>query len=206
MFYKKWIDRAKTTGAIAPTGIIMARKMASLVRPDSNLPVLELGPGNGIITKTILQRGIDPGKLVSVEYSENFLPDLRARYPGVNFVHGDALNITQITKERRIEKFDTIISALPLLNFSLVKRLRFLDRMLDLLEPGRPIIQFSYGPWAPIPVRDKHHSRPYVVTSVGIVLRNLPPARLWAYTRPLEVDRKPCVYCSKDFENLVRAA
>ena len=206
MFYKKWLDRAKTIGAIAPTGAVMARKMASLVRPDSDLPVLELGPGNGIITKMILQRGINPGKLVSVEYSENFLPDLRNRYPGVNFVHGDALNIRQISQERRIDKFDTIISALPLLNFSLIKRLRFLDRMLDLLEPGRPVIQFSYGPQAPIPVRNKPHSRPYVVTPVGMVFRNLPPARLWAYTRPLETDRKPCVYCSKDFENLVRAA
>src|SRR3546814_12630828 len=56
-FFKGWIDGPKSVGAILPTSTITARRMASVVDPSSGLPVLELGPGTGIITKAILARG-----------------------------------------------------------------------------------------------------------------------------------------------------
>ena len=178
-FYKAWVSKPKTIGAIAPTSAKMARRMASVVRPDSGLPVLELGPGNGSITRSILERGVVPDNLLSVEYSESFLPGLRQRYPGVNFVHGDAFDISRIAGDFGIKKFDAIVSALPLLNFSLLQRIRFIRMMLDFLEPGQPLVQFSYGPTAPVPPRSSH----FEVTHLDTVLLNLPPARLWVYSR-----------------------
>lgn len=176
-FYKGWLDRPKVIGAIAPTSIGMARKMTTPMRPDSGLPVLELGPGDGAITRAILERGIDPRNLHSVEYCEGFLPGLRRRYPGVNFIHGDASNISQIARERGLERFDVIISALPLLNFPIMQRVRLINAALGLLEPGRPLVQFSYGLNPPVPAR----SGRYVVHHLDTVLLNLPPARLWTY-------------------------
>lgn len=178
-FCRAWATKPKTIGAIAPTSATMARKMASVISPDSGLPVLELGPGNGSITRSILARGVSPGDLVSVEYAETFLPGLRLRFPGVNFVHGDAFDISQIARNLGIRKFDSIISALPLLNFSLLKRFRFIRTMLEFLEPGKPLVQFSYGRKAPVPPQSEH----FRVTHLDTVLLNLPPARLWIYQR-----------------------
>lgn len=176
-FYMEWLKNPRRVGAIAPTSVGMARKMASVIRPESGLPVLELGPGTGVITKAILDRGVRPENLVSVEFSENFLPDLKQRYPGVKFVHGDAFHISQIASDLGIERFDTVVSALPLLNFPEAQRAVLIKKLLGLLGPGRPLIQFSYGFSPPVPA----HPRRFSVSHLTTVLRNLPPARLWLY-------------------------
>jgi phosphatidylethanolamine/phosphatidyl-N-methylethanolamine N-methyltransferase len=83
-FFKGWIDKPKAVGSIVPTSTIAARRMASVVNPDSGLPVLELGPGTGVITRAILARGVKPENLYSIEYSNDFVRHLTAQFPGVN--------------------------------------------------------------------------------------------------------------------------
>ncbi len=178
-FYMECLKNPKTVGAIAPTSAWMARKLASVIRPENGLPVLELGPGTGVITKAILDRGVAPENLVSVEYSKTFLPTLQKRYPGVNFIYGDAFHISRIARDAGIDRFDTVVSALPLLNFPAVDRTILINRILDLLGPGRPMVQFSYGLSPPVPALAGRFSVRYLTT----VMRNLPPARLWLYHR-----------------------
>ena len=178
-FAKTLVTKPKTIGAIAPTSARTAAKMASVIRPQSGLPVLELGPGTGVITKAILDTGVKPENIVSVEYSASFIPGLRHRYPGVKFVHGDAFKISQIAQEHGIDKFDCVISGLPLLNFPLSLRVRLVVAALELVEDNRPMVQFSYGPRSPVPQRSRH----FTVNHLETVLRNIPPARIWAYSR-----------------------
>jgi phosphatidylethanolamine/phosphatidyl-N-methylethanolamine N-methyltransferase len=49
--------------------------------------------------------------------------------------------------------------------------------VLSRMAPGRPLVQFSYGPFAPVPARAGQWS----VERYDFVLRNIPPARLWIY-------------------------
>ena len=49
-FFKGWMSNTRAVGSIIPTSSITARRMASVVNPASGLPVLELGPGTGVIT------------------------------------------------------------------------------------------------------------------------------------------------------------
>ncbi len=177
-FARSLVSKPKTVGAIAPTSARTAAKMASLIRPNSGLPVLELGPGTGVITKAILDRGVDAKNIYSVEYSASFIPGLRRRYPGINFIHGDAFKITEIANKLGIEKFDCVISALPLLNFPVSQRIRLVVAALKIVDQGRPMIQFSYGPNSPAPERSKN----FEVGHLGTILRNIPPARIWTYT------------------------
>ena len=93
-FFKGWIDRPKSVGSIVPTSSITARRMASVVNPKSGLPVLEVGPGTGVITRAILAMGLPPSKLHLVEYSPDFVRHLRRSFPGVNVIEGDAFDIT----------------------------------------------------------------------------------------------------------------
>lgn len=59
-FLKGWKRNRTAVGAITPTSAATARRMASVIHPGSGLPVLELGPGTGVITKAILARGVLP--------------------------------------------------------------------------------------------------------------------------------------------------
>jgi phosphatidylethanolamine/phosphatidyl-N-methylethanolamine N-methyltransferase len=65
-FFKGWMDGPKSVGAICPTSSVTAKRMASVINPSSGLPVLELGPGTGVITKAILERGIATENMVSI--------------------------------------------------------------------------------------------------------------------------------------------
>ena len=51
-FFEALKREPKSVGALWPTGQVMSRSMASVVNPSSPLPVLELGPGTGVITKS----------------------------------------------------------------------------------------------------------------------------------------------------------
>ncbi|MDI7864577.1 class I SAM-dependent methyltransferase [Rhizobiaceae bacterium n13] len=178
-FFKGWIDGPKRVGAILPTSSITARRMASVINPRSGLPVLELGPGTGVITKAILGRGVKPQNLVAVEYSSDFYEHLLRTYPGVRFVNGDAFDLDRTLGDLKDQKFDSIISGIPLLNFPMQARIELLESLLDRMPLGRPVVQISYGPVSPIVARpDRYH-----IQHFDFVVRNLPPAQLWLYRR-----------------------
>src|SRR6476620_6873435 len=109
-FIKGWLDQPRAVGAMLPTSGVTARKMASVINPHSGLPVLELGPGTGVITKAILERGIAPEKLYSIEYSADFVEHLVDQFPGVNIIEGDAFNLDATLGESRSLTFDAIVS------------------------------------------------------------------------------------------------
>ena len=71
-FFKGWIDKPRAVGSIVPTSSVTARRMASIIDTKSGLPVLEVGPGTGVITRAILGRGVKPSDLYAVEYSARF--------------------------------------------------------------------------------------------------------------------------------------
>ncbi len=178
-FFKGMMQGPKTVGSIVPTSSITARKMASVINLHSGLPVLELGPGTGAITKAILGRGVKPENLVAVEYSTDFYEHLVRLYPGVNFINGDAFNLDKTLGDMKDQKFDSVVSAVPLLNFPMQARIALLESLLDRLPAGRPVVQISYGPVSPIIARpDRYHIQHY-----DFIVRNIPPAQLWIYRR-----------------------
>lgn len=177
-FFRGWMDKPRAVGSIVPTSNVTARKMASVINPDSGLPVLELGPGTGVITRAILARGVKPQDLWSIEYSADFIEHLRSNMPGVNFIHGDAFDLDATLPEEGMV-FDSIISGVPLLNFPVEQRVRYVEDLLDRIPAGRPIVQLTYGPLSPVPPRRGN----YTVEHFDFVVRNIPPTQLWIYRR-----------------------
>jgi len=178
-FFKGMMQGPKTVGSIMPTSSITARRMASVIDTNSGLPVLELGPGTGAITKAILARGVRPESLVAIEYSTEFYQHLVRLYEGVHFINGDAFDLDRTLGVLRGQTFDSVISAVPLLNFPMQDRVALLESLLDRLPAGRPVMQISYGPVSPIIARpERYHIQHY-----DFVVRNIPPAQLWTYRR-----------------------
>jgi phosphatidylethanolamine/phosphatidyl-N-methylethanolamine N-methyltransferase len=178
-FFKGWIDKPRAVGSIVPTSSVTARRMASVINPESGRPVLELGPGTGVITKAILARGVKPQDLYSIEYSEDFVLHLREMFPKVNVIHGDAFDLEGTLGEKAGLTFDTIISGVPLLNFRVPQRVSYLESLLDRLPAGRPVVQLTYGPLSPVPPGRGD----YTVEHFDFIVRNIPPTQLWIYRR-----------------------
>jgi phosphatidylethanolamine/phosphatidyl-N-methylethanolamine N-methyltransferase len=178
-FFKGWIDRPKAVGSIVPTSSVTARRMASVVDPASGLPVLEVGPGTGVITRAILKRGVRPDRLVAVEYSADFVRHLRRAFPGVEVIQGDAFDLGRALGGRAGQRFDSVISGVPLLNFPVARRIAYVESLLDRIPHGRPVVQLTYGPKSPVPPGQGD----YTVEHFDFVIRNIPPTQLWIYRR-----------------------
>lgn len=179
-FFKGWIDKPRAVGSIVPTSGVTARKMASIIDVGSGLPVLELGPGTGVITKAILEAGVSAHDLYSIEYSKDFVDHLRRVYPTVNFIQGDAFDLDATLGDQRDLTFDSIVSGVPLLNFPVPQRVAYIEDLLDRIPAGRPIVQLTYGPRSPVPPGRGN----YTVEHFDFIIRNLPPTQLWIYRRP----------------------
>ena len=178
-FIKGWVQNPAAVGAIKPTSSFTARHMAEQIPIETGLPVLELGPGTGVITKELLKLGLAPEKLVSIEYNPAFYRDLVRRFPGVNFINGDAFNLEKSLKGVGHDKYAGVIGAVPLLNVSKQRGIEMIDASLDLVAPHGPFVQISYGLKPPVPAVPGK----FTVEKSGRIFRNLPPAGIWLYRR-----------------------
>ena len=178
-FFKGLVSQPKSVGAIVPTSVFMARRMASVASVASGLPVLELGPGTGVVTRALLRRGLAPERIVAVEYSPHFCTLLEADHPDIKVIEGNAFDLDKTLAGTGHSRFDCVISGLPLLNFSVEDRVKLVEDCLGRIARGRPMIQFSYGPTSPVPAGRGH----YTVERFGVEIRNIPPAQMWIYRR-----------------------
>ena len=71
-FLRSWLERPLVTGAVTPSGRLLARTMASYVDPRVPGPVIELGPGTGPVTDALVRRGVAQDRLVLVEFNPDF--------------------------------------------------------------------------------------------------------------------------------------
>ena len=179
-FLRSWLERPLVTGAVTPSGRMLARTMASYVDPRVPGPVIELGPGTGPVTAALVRRGVAQDRLVLVEYNLDFCKLLKRRFPKATIVQGDAYDIRESLEGVVDEPAAATVSSLPLFTKPTEMRLKLLAEAHDLMHPGAPFIQFTYAMVPPIPAR----SGRYTASGSNRVWLNLPPARVWAYRRP----------------------
>ena len=177
-FLGRLIARPSQVGAVAPSSPGLARAMAAQIDPAWRGPILELGPGTGVVTAALIARGIAPERLTSIEYDPDFAKLIAERFPGVHVVRGDAYDLTGTLGQSLREPFAAIVSSLPLLNETPDRRQKLIETAFRLIAPAAPFVQFSYGLQSPVPP-----SATVSVIRAARVLFNLPPARVCVYRR-----------------------
>jgi len=174
-FLRGLIARPKNVAAITPSSPTLARAIAEQVDPSIDGPVLELGPGTGVVTEALIEHGIAQQRITAIEYDPDFAEMVVERCPGVRVVRGDAYNFPKLTGD---VQFAAIVSGLPLLTRPMGERQTLLDTALHHLKPCGPFVQLSYGTHPPVPAPEGVELR-----RAALVLMNLPPARVWTYRR-----------------------
>jgi phosphatidylethanolamine/phosphatidyl-N-methylethanolamine N-methyltransferase len=176
-FIRSWIEKPISTGAVMPSGKALARTMARYVDPNSKGPVIELGPGTGPVTEALVAHGIDPARLVLVEFNPTFCRLLRTRYPAATVVQGDAYRLRRLLETTVREPAAAVVSGLPLVTKPLRTRLRLIADAMGLLAAGAPFVQFTYAMLPPIPKA----LAGIKAEASELIWMNLPPARVWVY-------------------------
>jgi phosphatidylethanolamine/phosphatidyl-N-methylethanolamine N-methyltransferase len=178
-FFRNWIEKPLAMGAVTPSGKALARTMAAYVDPTIPGPIIELGPGTGPVTDALVAQGVDPARLVLVEFDPTFCRILAQRYPSATVVQGDAYGLRTLLDTLMREPAAAVVSGLPLFTKPLKLRLRLLFEAFSLMSPGAPFVQFTYAAYSPIPraldrVKTQASER---------IWTNIPPARVWVYRK-----------------------
>jgi len=175
-FIRSAIIAPKRVSAVLPSGAALAELITCEVGPDSS-PVLELGPGTGVFTRALLERGLDQRDLTLVETGSHFVRLLARRYPDARVLEMDA---TRLGREGLYGPGElvTAISGLPLLSMSSRQIMGILSGVFGYLRNDGAFYQFTYGPRCPVPkaILIRQDLR---ATCLGVVVRNVPPS--WVY-------------------------
>ncbi len=93
------------------------------------------------------------------------------RYPGVNFINGDAFDLDKTLGALKDQKFDSVISAVPLLNFPMQARIALLEDLLDRIRPDGRSCRSPMAPVSPIIARCPTATISSISTSSSAIFR-----------------------------------
>lgn len=181
-FFATWIRHPMKLGAVAPSSPAYCRTMVEHASTEIDGPVLELGPGLGVVTRALLDKGVAPERITSIEYETSFADVLKTRFPTVNVVEGDGFDLDRTLGTAPKTAFAAILFAIPILNMTQDQRQSLFTRYFERLRPGGNLTQLSYLPTAPV----KPVPGVFTVSSSPIVWSNIPPARVWIYSQDTE--------------------
>ena len=176
----QWAVKPRSVGAIAPSGRQLARAMAAQVDPALPGSVVELGPGTGVITRALIERGIAEERLILIEFNRDFAVLLRKRFPKARVLEGDAFALARTVRALGEAPLAAVVSGLPLVNQPMYRRLRLLAQALSLCDRRGAFVQFSYHLLPPVPAE----AGDFALNGTPRVWWNLFPARVWVYQRP----------------------
>jgi len=149
-FFRQFRQRFETTGSIAPSSRFLANSMTRFLsgRGDESVRVLEIGPGTGPVTEKIVQLVRSGDRFDLVELNDVFagiLNDRFAKDPGWKaaspFSEIHQLPIQEFQPE---QKYDFVISGLPLNNFPAELVEEIANKYFQLLKPGGVLSYFEY--------------------------------------------------------------
>ena len=181
LFLQEWLVNPKRTGSVVPSSKRLATAMARWLPANPDSHVLELGPGTGIVTEALLQRGLREENLVAIENNPKLASLLRERFPRAHIITGDAWQLDDLLLNlpKPIKSVGAVISSLPLLNFTEEQAEALAQKIRAVLEPQGSWVQFTYR---------IHKLRPrgaasFQLHASKIVWLNLPPARVSVFRK-----------------------
>lgn len=183
-FFRQWLKNPLRTGAVAASSAELAAAMVAEL-PDDVCRVIELGGGTGAITVALLDAGIRDEDLLVLELNEEMHAHLHLRFPQVRVVLGDARSLPVLAAANgylAAGPADAIVSGLGLLSMPPTLQRDILEVAFECLRPGGVLVQFTYGPVAPV-AEAVARQLGLRVRRGDFVLRNMPPATVYVYAR-----------------------
>lgn len=176
LFLREAISSPRDVGAFLPSSRTLARRIARLVDDPGDGTIVELGAGTGAVTEALLERGIPPRRLIALERSTSMADLLRARFPEVRVICGDAADLRLLLRHARGSETQAgpaqIVSSLPLRVLPADKVQAILREIAGVLRTGGHWIQYTYA-LRPREVHPGFRRRDSV-----LVWQNIPPARV----------------------------
>lgn len=145
-FFKEAFKNLKTSGTFVPSSKFLVKELIAPIDFKTAKVIVEFGPGNGIVTKAILNQLAPDAKLFCFEINDTFYNALKT-IDNSQFVllNESAEHIETVLKSHNIDTVDCIVSSLPLTNIPKTVTDAILENSYKVLKPTGKFIQFQYS-------------------------------------------------------------
>lgn len=181
MFLKRWVTHPLRIGSVIPSSSALSRMMAqNAIRLwEKDTWVLEIGAGTGPVTQALLQQGLPPHRLISMDVDTTMTAYLAKRFPDIQVIEGSAAFLDQLIPDQAKGRISVVVSTVPLVSLSPVVRDHIIRSCLQVLTPHGSLLQLTYAPVSSV-ASDHYHVH---AQHVGRVWCNFPPGNIWRYTK-----------------------
>lgn len=171
-FFKESIMNLSTVGTVTRSSRYLCASVVKLAELDTAEVVIELGAGDGVMTRHIL-RAMKPGAvLFAFEINPKFSKQLNTiKDSRLKVVTESAENLPAIIETHGYSQVDTVISALPFSVFPYELAADIVQKSADILRPHGPFVQIHYS----LKMR-KLYEKVFGNVLTNFEVRNVPPA------------------------------
>ena len=172
LFLRKFLTQGTRIASIAPSSRSLARALCQSISTDRPQTIVELGAGDGAVTRYAAGRMHQQSQLIAIEQDGEFAERLRASAPAATVVHGDVRDIAAHLMRLGVDaaRVEVVISGLPTPSLPRAVNEAVFDWLHGLSD------EVTYGqltvmPWVYKPLYERLFER----VAFTPVLRNLPP-------------------------------
>lgn len=179
-FLRAFLRDPFTTGAIAPSSGALARQMIAGIDLAAARTVVEVGPGTGAFTSTILEACGAETRVLAVELNREFAARLERRHPRLRVLHDSVEHLPGWLAALGCEPADVVLCGVPWAILDTATQRRLFRGIYSSLGCGGRFVTFSYVHCAPLPWSRRFQgllAQSFTeVEASPVVWRNLPPA------------------------------
>lgn len=179
-FFQRYLAHPDQVGAIAATSRAVAEVVCKAAEVGEADSVVELGPGDGAITASVVDH-LKPGAtFFAIEISAEFCEAMAVRFPNVKVYNDSAENIGKYLEMNGLSACEAVVSGLPWASFPPELQVSLIDALYDAMTPGARFTTYTYlfSPYLKKGRRFRAilEERFGEVTATPLVWANLPPA------------------------------
>jgi phospholipid N-methyltransferase len=172
-FWKQFLKSRREIGSVTPSSRHLTKGIIDKIDFSADRIIVELGPGTGVFTQSMLDKMSPNSRLVVIELNDEMFQLLGKKIHDdrVILVHGSATMMKDILSNHGLNHVDYIVSSLPLSVMPPEIANQIFQDSKTLLSSHGKYIQFMYSLVLKAKLQEYFHS-----VSKSFVLFNFPPA------------------------------
>ncbi len=161
----------RTIGSPLPSQRFLIKKMIVPIKSKEYKCIIELGAGEGCITKEIIKRMPKNCLLISFEIKKSLLNNKKIKNKNLIVINDNAIRLEKYLKKYKINKIDCVISSLPLSQIGKANVARILFIINKHLKNEGIFVQYQYSLY-----RLNMLKSIFSHVKISFILLNFPPA------------------------------
>ena len=181
VFLREFLRNPRQLGSIIPSSGFLKRRIIAAADLTNASVVVELGPGNGGTTRSILDALPANAKLLSIELNEG-LYSLTSDITDARYIahQGNAADLSAILKQHQTGRPDVVISGIPFSTMEPEAGQSILKCVQEELNDGGRFVAYQVS----TRVDRLNTYYPTDHRTVSWEWLNVPPLRVWRWQKP----------------------